>query len=103
MWTVFKVFVEFVIIALLFYVLSFLSTRHVGPGLRDQTHTLCTRRTTREVPLPLLLWWLPQLHGTPVTLKDISSVPNPVHESPLKVVVKPSFEVPVMKTHYLLS
>ena len=103
MWTIFKVFSEFITIALLFYVLSFLSTRRVGPGIRDQTHTLCIGRTTREVFLPLLLRWLPQLHATPVTLEDISSVPNPVHESLLKVVFKPSFEVPVMKTHYLLS
>ena len=103
MWTIFKVFIEFISIALLFYVLSFLSTRHVGPGIRDQTHTLCIGRTTREVPPPLQSQWLPQLHVTPVTLEDISSVPSPVHESLLKVVVKPSLEVPVMKTHYLLS
>ena len=30
MWTIFKVFTEFVIILLLFYVLVFLGTRHVG-------------------------------------------------------------------------
>ena len=101
MWTIFKVFIEFISVVLLFYVLSFLSTRHVGPGIRDQTHTLCFGRTTREVPPPLQC--LPQLHATPVTLEDISSVPSPVHESLLKVVVKSSFEVPVMKTHYLLS
>ena len=36
MWTIFKVFIEFVTILLLFYVLAFLARRHVdfssGPG-----------------------------------------------------------------------
>ena len=30
MWTIFKVFIEFVTILLLFYVLVFLAMRHVG-------------------------------------------------------------------------
>ena len=36
MWTIFKVFIEFVIILLLFYVLVFLAPRHVGSQLPDQ-------------------------------------------------------------------
>ena len=30
MWTIFKVFIEFLTVLLLFYVLVFLATRHVG-------------------------------------------------------------------------
>ena len=36
MWTIFKVFIEFVTVLLLFYVLVFLSSRHVGSWLPDQ-------------------------------------------------------------------
>ena len=36
MWTIFKVFIEFVTILLLFYVFSFLATRRVGSELSDQ-------------------------------------------------------------------
>ena len=36
MWTIFQVFIEFVTILLLFYVLVFLATRHVGSYLPDQ-------------------------------------------------------------------
>ena len=59
-WTIFKVFIAFVTIFLLFYVLVFcLASQHVGPLLliRDLTHTPCTGRrnlnhwTIREVPL----------------------------------------------------
>ena len=59
MWTIFKVFIEFITILLLFYVLSF------GPGgmwdlssqTRDRTQNPCIGRrslnhlTNREVPL----------------------------------------------------
>ena len=36
MWTIFKVFTEFVTILLLFYVFGFLAVRHVGSWLPDQ-------------------------------------------------------------------
>ena len=41
MWTIFKVFTEFVTILLLFYVFSFLATRRVGSELPDQGLNLC--------------------------------------------------------------
>ena len=59
MWTIFKVFIEFVIILplLCVYGFFFLAVRHVGSYPNsDQTCTLCIRRqslnlwTTREVP-----------------------------------------------------
>ena len=45
MWTIFKVFTEFFIILLLFYVLVFLGTRHVG--------ILVPRSEMEHVPLAL--------------------------------------------------
>ena len=36
MWSILKVFIEFVTMLLLFYVLVFLATRHVGSQLPDQ-------------------------------------------------------------------
>ena len=36
MWTIFKVFIEFVTILLLFYVLGFLAMSHVESWLSDQ-------------------------------------------------------------------
>ena len=36
MWTIFKVFIEFITVSLLSYVLVFLATRHVGSQLPDQ-------------------------------------------------------------------
>ena len=58
-WTILEVFIEFITIFLLFYVLGFLASRHVGSQLltRDRTGTPCVRRqslkhwTTREVPV----------------------------------------------------
>ena len=58
MWTVFKVFIEFVIVLLLLYVLGFWPRGmwYLSSQTRDRTHTLCIRRrslnhwTAREVP-----------------------------------------------------
>ena len=58
MWTIFKVFIEFVTILLLFYVLAFWprGMGDLSPTTRDGIHTTCIGRqslnhwTTREVP-----------------------------------------------------
>ena len=58
MWTIFKVFIEFVTILLLFYVLVFWpgGMWDLSSPTRDRTHTPCMGRrslnhwTTREVP-----------------------------------------------------
>ena len=58
MWTIFKVFIEFVTILLLFYVLFFWpqGVWDLSPPTRDRTHTPCIGRrslnhwTAREVP-----------------------------------------------------
>ena len=46
MWTIFKVFIEFVTILLLFYVLGFwpLGIWDLSSFTRNQTHTLCIGR-----------------------------------------------------------
>ena len=62
MWIIFKVFIEFVTISLLFYVLFFWPRGmwDLSSPTRDQTHTPCTGRrnlnqcTTREVPRVVL-------------------------------------------------
>ena len=43
MWTIFKIFIEFVTVSFLFYVLVFLALKPVGSCslIRDQTHTPC--------------------------------------------------------------
>ena len=59
MWTIFKVFIEFVTILLLFYVLVFWSQGmwDLSSPIKDRTHTPCIGRrslnhwTTREVPV----------------------------------------------------
>ena len=65
MWTIFKVFIEFVIVLLLFYVLVFLPWgmwEHSSPT-RDRTCTSCIERwslnhwTTWEVPIYVFKWW----------------------------------------------
>ena len=61
MWTIFKVFIEFVTILPLFYVLVFWPRGmwDLSSLTRDRTHTPCTGRwslnhwTAREVPVPL--------------------------------------------------
>ena len=58
LWAIFKVFIEFITILLLFYVLIFLATSmwDLSSPTRDQTFIPCARRqsynhwTTREVP-----------------------------------------------------
>ena len=62
MWTIFKVFIEFVTILLLFYVLVFWlrGVWDLNSPTRDRTHTPCTGRrslnhwTTKVVPMFLL-------------------------------------------------
>ena len=64
MWTIFKVFIEFATILLLFYVLTFwlLGIWDLSSQTRDPTHTSCSVKrslnhwTTREVPKAILLW-----------------------------------------------
>ena len=50
MWTIFKVFIEFVTILLLFYVLVFWpqSTWNLNSPTRDQTHTAWVGRRNRN-------------------------------------------------------
>ena len=64
MWTIFKVFIEFVTILLLFYVLVFFCLKgmwHLSSLTRDRTHAPCIGRqtlnywTAREVPAFLFL------------------------------------------------
>ena len=59
MWTIFKVFIEFATILILFYVLNFFVPRgmwDLSSSTRDQTHAPCFGRqsrnhwTAREVP-----------------------------------------------------
>ena len=68
MWTIFKVFIEFVTVLLLFYVLLFWpwGMWDLSSPARDWTHTPCIGRwglnhwTTREVPLCVFWrakWW----------------------------------------------
>ena len=73
MWTIFKVFIEFVTILLLFYVLVFWSQGmwDLSSPTRDRTHTPCIGRqslnhwTAREVPSLwfwfVFPWWLVML------------------------------------------
>ena len=64
MWTIFKIFIEFITILLLFYVLVFWPWGMWDFSLptRDRTHILCTGRqslnhwTTREVPVELMFY-----------------------------------------------
>ena len=70
MWSIFKVFIEFVAILLLFYALVFWSRNMWGLNfpIRDWTLTPCIGRwslnhwTTREVPIFQLLNALPRAH-----------------------------------------
>ena len=63
MWTIFKVFIKFVTVLLLFHVLAFWpgGMWRLSSPIRDQTHIPCIRRqspnhwTTREVPLVCFL------------------------------------------------
>ena len=63
MWTIFKVFIEFVTRLLLFYVLVFWPRAmwDLSSLTRDQTHTLCNGRgslnhwSAREVPIFCLI------------------------------------------------
>ena len=81
MWTIFKVFIEFVTILLLFYILVFWpwGMWDLSSPPRDQTRTPCIGRqslthwTTREVPLsalwiyhPILSWPLRSLLRNPL-------------------------------------
>ena len=88
MWTIFKVFTEFVTILVLFYVLVFWGPQAMwglNSPTRDQTCTPCTgrqslyHRTTREVPAKLFLtWalWSPGFHSLVClpTLQDLFQV-----------------------------
>ena len=68
MWTIFKVFIEFVTILLLFYVLVFWprGVWDISSLTRDRTHTPCIGRrsfnhwTAREVPWTQAFWPQPQ-------------------------------------------
>ena len=81
MWTIFKVFIEFITVSLLSYVLVFLATRHVGSQLPDQDWncTSCIGKwsinpwITREVPIYLL--FMPTL---PTTERSVFS--HPLHK-----------------------
>ena len=71
MWTIVKVFIEFVIILLLLYVLDFWpgGTWDLSSSTKDQTHTLCIGRrsinhwSTMEVP-PLAPEFLSRAHAS---------------------------------------
>ena len=82
MWTIFKVFIEFITILLLSYVLVFLATRHVWSQLPDQDWNLtsCIGKwsinpwITREVPTYMLFI------STLPTTERRSAFSHPLHK-----------------------